>query len=157
MVYAPNVARKKSRRPSSMKTTMLDLWRKAEGACHYCRRATLRPTKLPRPHSDLKATIDHVVPLSKGGAVRGDNVVLACALCNNLKADMMPEDWAAFMAANPIWWRRATTAPPRQPQPRGRKMGNADFARWLRESAERKARMLTLVGIEAFSPTSSAP
>jgi hypothetical protein len=30
--------------------------------------------------------------------------VWCCTLCNNIKADMMPEAWLAFMEANPNWW-----------------------------------------------------
>lgn len=33
------------------------------------------------------ATIDHLVPLSKGGSNNFDNLVLACLKCNRAKAD----------------------------------------------------------------------
>ena len=42
----------------------------ANGYCHYCKRA-----------SD-KLTMDHVMPLSKGGAHSKENVVAACGPCN---------------------------------------------------------------------------
>lgn len=39
-------------------------------------------------HVDSKnATLDHVVPLSKGGKSSWDNLVTACKACNYLKAD----------------------------------------------------------------------
>lgn len=36
--------------------------------------------------------------------MRGDNVTLACVLCNGLKGDMTPAEWAEFMVQNPEWW-----------------------------------------------------
>ncbi len=34
---------------------------------------------------------DHLVPLSKGGEDISDNVVIACAVCNRLKSDHVPD------------------------------------------------------------------
>jgi 5-methylcytosine-specific restriction endonuclease McrA len=49
--------------------------------CVYC----AEPLEL-----DL-ATIDHVYPLSKGGSHAHGNLVAACARCNRLKGDMLPQ------------------------------------------------------------------
>ena len=38
-----------------------------------------------------KLTLDHVIPLSKGGEHCWDNVVTACGPCNNKKADKTPK------------------------------------------------------------------
>lgn len=46
------------------------------GKCCYCERVD-------------KLTKDHFYPKSKGGAT----IVMACARCNFLKGDMLPEDW----------------------------------------------------------------
>ena len=58
---------------------------KGEHVCHYCEElidVTVRP---PAP---LALTIDHVVPLSKGGGLKDkDNVVVSCYQCNMLKGD----------------------------------------------------------------------
>jgi 5-methylcytosine-specific restriction endonuclease McrA len=40
---------------------------------------------------EKKLTIDHVLPLSKGGKDEWTNVVSACSKCNNTKADRTPE------------------------------------------------------------------
>ena len=64
--------------------------------CPYCTR-TLEGTQ---SISCVAATRDHVVPQSRGGVV----VVWACFTCNNLKGDMLPSEWQAFMDANPFWW-----------------------------------------------------
>lgn len=45
--------------------------------CHYC------GTKL----SYRRATVDHVVPKSKGGPNAARNYVIACRRCQKLKAD----------------------------------------------------------------------
>lgn len=41
--------------------------------------------------SEKRLTIDHVVPLSKGGKHEWTNVVTACSTCNNKKGDKTPE------------------------------------------------------------------
>ena len=39
------------------------------------------------------ATLDHVFPLSKGGAHSPGNLVSACAACNRLKGDLLPHEF----------------------------------------------------------------
>lgn len=34
---------------------------------------------------------DHLVPLSKGGADSPENIVIACAVCNALKSNFVPD------------------------------------------------------------------
>ncbi|MEU2106485.1 HNH endonuclease signature motif containing protein [Nocardia sp. NPDC019255] len=52
--------------------------------CHLCRRKT-DPTKVaPHPRSP---TIDHVIPLSKGGTHEPSNCRTACFHCNATKGD----------------------------------------------------------------------
>lgn len=41
------------------------------------------------------ATLDHVYPLSHGGANAPGNLVLACGSCNRLKGDMLPTEFFA--------------------------------------------------------------
>jgi 5-methylcytosine-specific restriction endonuclease McrA len=50
-------------------------------------------------HLDQRtATLDHVVPLARGGAHDPGNLVAACGPCNRLKGDLLPFD---FFARNP--------------------------------------------------------
>lgn len=65
--------------------------------CTYCNRA-LEARGAP---SRLAATRDHTLPKSRGGRF----TVWACRHCNELKGDMHPEDWEAFMQSYPEWWR----------------------------------------------------
>lgn len=39
--------------------------------------------------TEKTATIDHIIPLGKGGSNRGDNLTLACNDCNKSKADSL--------------------------------------------------------------------
>jgi 5-methylcytosine-specific restriction endonuclease McrA len=41
---------------------------------------------------DLPLTLDHVVPLSRGGEDTWENLVCACVECNNRKGDRTPEE-----------------------------------------------------------------
>jgi 5-methylcytosine-specific restriction endonuclease McrA len=58
--------------------------------CHYCGKEGLveEVNEFSDVGSDMLATIDHVVPVSKGGSVRDENnLVVACYPCNQRKAD----------------------------------------------------------------------
>jgi 5-methylcytosine-specific restriction endonuclease McrA len=52
------------------------------GCCVYCGEVARRPGPGVRRAPDL-ATLDHVVPRSKGGRLECRNLVLACRACNN--------------------------------------------------------------------------
>jgi 5-methylcytosine-specific restriction enzyme A len=57
------------------------------GVCHYCRREVGAKT----------LTMDHIVPLGRGGrSVRG-NVVPACKPCNDRKKALLPVEWREYL------------------------------------------------------------
>ena len=58
------------------------------GICHYC------GGKFPV----LELTMDHVVPLSRGGKSSKGNLVVCCKTCNNLKKTLLPIEWEEYMA-----------------------------------------------------------
>ena len=65
--------------------------------CHYCHCKGL-VEELPddATRADLKrlATLDHVVPISQGGAeYDGTNLVVACHSCNQKKGNRMPDEF----------------------------------------------------------------
>jgi hypothetical protein len=60
--------------------------------CYLCEKKV--DMTLPRTHR-LGATLDHVVPLSKGGADRENNIRLAHWLCNIRKSDLTLEEYRA--------------------------------------------------------------
>lgn len=56
--------------------------------CFYCGRDDLVEMSAARKPPSNLATIDHVIPRSKGGGERDkDNCVIACFRCNQKKAD----------------------------------------------------------------------
>jgi 5-methylcytosine-specific restriction protein A len=59
----------------------------ADGVCFYCRRRV----------GGRALTMDHVVPLGRGGrSVRG-NVAPACQDCNARKKWMLPVEWQEYL------------------------------------------------------------
>lgn len=59
----------------------------SKGVCYYCEKQT--------PPEDL--TMDHVVPLSRGGRSKKGNLVPACKECNNKKKQMLPFEWEEYL------------------------------------------------------------
>ena len=67
------------------------------GRCVYCGIAVVR--RGPGLHrAPNLATLDHVVPRSQGGPTRAENLVLACAACNNARGTL---DVETFRATRP--------------------------------------------------------
>lgn len=64
-------------------------WRKkiAAGVCHYCGR-NVSPSEL---------TMDHLIPLSRGGTSERYNIVAACKDCNNRKKNLLPAEWDEYL------------------------------------------------------------
>ncbi len=61
--------------------------RLAKGICHYCGQ--------PTPPAQL--TMDHIVPLARGGKSTKGNVVPACKPCNTKKKQLLPMEWEAYL------------------------------------------------------------
>jgi 5-methylcytosine-specific restriction enzyme A len=59
----------------------------ATGLCHYCG-CRVDPKEL---------TLDHVVPLIRGGSSTRGNCVAACKECNNQKKHLLPIEWQAYL------------------------------------------------------------
>lgn len=59
----------------------------AAGLCHYCGNKTA--------HKNL--TMDHLVPLARGGRSTKNNLVPSCKDCNNKKKNMLPLEWEEFL------------------------------------------------------------
>lgn len=60
-------------------------WQRKIGAgrCHYCG-GKFAPAEL---------TMDHIVPLARGGHSSKGNLAPACKDCNNKKKSMLPIEW----------------------------------------------------------------
>lgn len=59
----------------------------ARGECYYCR-GQFAPKEL---------TLDHIVPVSRGGRTTKGNCVPCCKECNNKKQSLMPVEWEEFV------------------------------------------------------------
>lgn len=59
-----------------------------QGRCYYCGCELTVKSKLPN-----SATVDHVIPLSRGGSNAPDNLVIACQDCNFRKHNKLPHEW----------------------------------------------------------------
>jgi 5-methylcytosine-specific restriction endonuclease McrA len=59
----------------------------AKGVCHYC----------GRPAKARELTMDHVVPLARGGRSTKGNLVPACKDCNNRKKSLLPMEWDTYI------------------------------------------------------------
>lgn len=59
----------------------------ASGACYYCGKVVA--------HHEL--TMDHLVPLARGGRSTKDNLVPSCKDCNNRKKNMLSVEWEEYL------------------------------------------------------------
>jgi 5-methylcytosine-specific restriction enzyme A len=57
------------------------------GRCHYCERDV----------GARRLTLDHVVPLIRGGKSVRANIVPACKDCNSTKQSLLPWEWDAYL------------------------------------------------------------
>ena len=58
-----------------------------KGNCHYCGKSF--------PPKEL--TMDHIVPIARGGKSTKSNVVPACKECNTKKKQLLPMEWAEYL------------------------------------------------------------
>jgi 5-methylcytosine-specific restriction protein A len=79
-----------NREKAKARELRLSAWwkrRLATGVCHYCARSV----------GTRALTMDHVVPLIRGGrSVRG-NLVACCKDCNSKKQLLLPWEWEAYV------------------------------------------------------------
>lgn len=59
----------------------------AKGRCYYCG-AEVPPREL---------TMDHIVPIARGGKSTRNNLVTACKECNNRKKYLLPLEWEEYV------------------------------------------------------------
>lgn len=59
----------------------------ASGICHYC------GGKFP----PRELTLDHILPIVRGGKSSRGNCVAACKACNSRKQHLLPVEWEEFL------------------------------------------------------------
>jgi len=64
-------------------------WRekRSSGICYYCGLKLL----------PIELTMDHIIPLSRGGKSEKNNIVPACKECNNKKKFLFPMEWNEYI------------------------------------------------------------
>lgn len=89
MVYVPEEAelRREKRKARDLRASQWWKRRCSRGVCHYC----------GQQFSARLLTMDHVVPLSKGGKSVKGNVVPCCKACNTAKKTMLPMEWEDYV------------------------------------------------------------
>lgn len=60
---------------------------RGRGQCHYCKQRF--------PAKEL--TMDHIVPIVRGGKSTKANIVPCCKECNNKKKYMLPIEWEEYL------------------------------------------------------------
>ncbi|MFQ5898423.1 MAG: HNH endonuclease [Candidatus Methylomirabilia bacterium] len=61
--------------------------KRAAGVCYYCGRQV----------GARKLTMDHMVPVIRGGRSTRGNVVPACKACNTAKQLLLPVEWEEYL------------------------------------------------------------
>jgi len=61
----------------------------AKGVCYYC----------GKPVAPKELTMDHIVPVARGGRSTKGNLVAACKICNNKKKQLLPMEWEDYLQA----------------------------------------------------------
>ncbi|RMG74149.1 MAG: HNH endonuclease [Nitrospirae bacterium] len=91
--FIPSVSeeeiRKERQRARQLRSTRWWRQKKQRGVCHYCGRR-FKPSEL---------TMDHIVPLIRGGKSTKSNIVACCKDCNNRKKYMLPLEWNEYIEA----------------------------------------------------------
>lgn len=76
----------------SVRLSRQNIFLRDENRCQYCYQV------FAKKH----LTVDHVLPLSKGGKNTWENLVTACGKCNNRKADRTPQEADMKLYKKPI-------------------------------------------------------
>jgi 5-methylcytosine-specific restriction enzyme A len=63
--------------------------KRSTGICYYCGKM-FKPAEL---------TMDHLVPVARGGKSTPGNLVPACKECNNKKKYLLPMEWEEYLGS----------------------------------------------------------
>lgn len=76
----------------AIKFSRQNVWARDKGCCQYC------GNRVPRH----EVTYDHVLPRSKGGHTRWENIVTCCAPCNQRKSNRTPQEANMRLRSTPV-------------------------------------------------------
>lgn len=84
-----DILRKERAAARALRATAWWKRKRASGRCYYCRE------KVP----PRELTMDHLVPLIRGGTSAKHNMVPACKNCNSRKKYLLPLEWEDYLTA----------------------------------------------------------
>jgi len=81
----------KKERDKARKIRTSQWWKRkrSNGVCYYCN-ASFPPKEL---------TMDHIIPLARGGKSEKFNLVPCCKACNTKKKQLLPIEWEEYMTS----------------------------------------------------------
>jgi 5-methylcytosine-specific restriction endonuclease McrA len=79
--------RRECEKARAMRKTRWWKQRLARGTCRYCGRRF--------PSDEL--TMDHIVPIIRGGKTTKGNLAVVCKECNNKKKYLLPIEWEEYI------------------------------------------------------------
>ena len=85
--FSPEEIARERAKARELRNTQWWKRRRSTGICYYCTRK-FKPSEL---------TLDHIVPLIRGGRTSKGNVVPACKDCNNRKKYLLPMEWQEYL------------------------------------------------------------
>jgi 5-methylcytosine-specific restriction enzyme A len=85
----PDLLKRERARARALRASQWWKRRIADGVCFYCR----------RPVGVRALTMDHIVPLGRGGRSVRANVAPACKSCNTKKRSLVPVEWEEYVRA----------------------------------------------------------
>ena len=83
----PQIIRREKQKARELRLSQWWKNKRACNTCYYCK--TVTPAR--------KLTMDHVVPLARGGRSIKSNLVPCCKSCNNLKKKLLPLEWGKLL------------------------------------------------------------
>jgi 5-methylcytosine-specific restriction protein A len=87
--FLPDEEAQRRERHKARELRQTQWWKRrcAKGICHYCGRKT----------AARELTMDHIVPVARGGKSTKGNVVPACKTCNTAKKRLLPMEWEGYL------------------------------------------------------------
>ncbi|NTV43419.1 MAG: HNH endonuclease [Syntrophobacteraceae bacterium] len=84
---SPEAIRREKEKARALRKSQWWQRKLAKGECYYCQ-GKIAPEDL---------TMDHIVPVVRGGRSTRGNVVPACKACNNRKKYLLPIEWEEYL------------------------------------------------------------
>lgn len=88
--YDPDVFKKEKEKARRLRQSAWWKKKRSSGICYYCKKQ-FRASEL---------TMDHKIPLSRGGTSNKENIVPCCKECNTNKRYMLPAEWMEYLKSS---------------------------------------------------------